>query len=136
MALAKRIDHVGIAVKDVDAAVASFVRNFGFPIERQGEVAALGIRRAHLRIGDATLELFAPQSEQHPVAKFLGARGEGMYLLSLEVEDLAAAASRLAAKGIALRTERLDDGTQLGFINPRQAHGVLLQLIELPKSRG
>src|SRR5215470_10930215 len=124
MALAKKIDHVAIAVNDVDAAVATFSRHFGFPVERHGDLPALGIRRAHLRIGDATLELFTPKSEQNPVAKFLATRGEGMYLLSLEVESIDGAAKTLQAKGVAMRVERLPDGTQLGFVSPKHAHGV------------
>lgn len=135
MGLTKKIDHVAIAVKDVDAAVATFTRNFGFPVERQGDLPALGIRRAHLRIGDATLELFSPTSEQNPATKFLATKGEGMYVLSLEVESLETAVKTLAAKNITMRIERLPDGMQLGFISPKHAHGVLLQLIELPKTR-
>ena len=135
MGLAKRIDHVAIAVKDVDAAVQTFARRFGFPVERHGDLPALNIRRAHLRIGDATLELFTPKSEESPPAKFLATRGEGMYLLSLEVENLAAAVKVLETKGIGVRVERLADGMQLGFISPKDTHGVLLQLIELPQAR-
>jgi methylmalonyl-CoA/ethylmalonyl-CoA epimerase len=133
MAVAKKIDHVAIAVKDLDAAVKTFTGNFGFPIERIGAVPQLNIRRAFLTIGDASLELFQPTNDQNPGAKFLADRGEGMYLLSLEVDDLAAAARQLEQQGIKINVQTLADGMRLGFISPKATHGVLLQLIEHPK---
>ena len=132
MAVAKKIDHVAIAVQDLNAAVRTFTNNFGFPVERSGEVPQLNIRRAFLSIGDAFLELFQPTNDKNPGAKFIGERGEGMYLLSLEVDDLAAAATTLEAKGIKVTRQTLDGGLKLAFISPKVTHGVLLQLIEHP----
>jgi len=134
MGLAKKIDHVAIAVQDLDAAVRTFTANFGFPVERLGEVPALAIRRAFLSIGDAWLELFQPTGEQNPAAKFLAERGEGMYILSLEVDDLNAAVSALAAQGITVNVQHIANGPKLGFISPKKTHGVLLQLLEQPRS--
>lgn len=130
MGLTKKIDHLGIAVHDVDAAVATFTRNFGFPVESLGDIAALGIRSANLRVGDALLEFFTPKNADHPVAKFLAERGEGMYLLSLEVDDLAAAARELEAKGISVTVVDGPNGDRLGFLGPGKTHGVLLELIQ------
>jgi methylmalonyl-CoA/ethylmalonyl-CoA epimerase len=130
MGLAKKIDHIAIAVKDLDAAVKTFTGNFGFPVERMGEVPQLNIRRAFLTIGDASLELFQPTNDANPAAKFIAERGEGMYILSLEVDDLDAAAATLATKGIKANIQSIPNGPRLGFIGPKQTHGVLLQLIE------
>ncbi len=132
MSFARKIDHIAIAVKDLDAAVKTFTGNFGFPIERMGDVPALNIRRAFLTIGDASLELFQPTSAANPAAKFIAERGEGMYILSLEVADLDAAAATLATKGIKANIQNIPDGPRLGFISPKSTHGVLLQLIEHP----
>ena len=132
MGLARKIDHVAIAVKDCDAAVATFTRNFGFPVDRLGDVPQLNIRRAFLTIGDASLEIFQPTAEQNPGAKYLAEKGEGMYLLSLEVDDLAVATETLAQKGIKIATQTVGD-LKLAFISPKHTHGVLLQLIEHPK---
>jgi methylmalonyl-CoA epimerase len=132
MELAKKIDHVAIAVKDLDAAVKTFTGNFGFPVERMGEVPQLNIRRAFLTIGDASLELFQPTSDANPAARFIAERGEGMYILSLQVDDLDAAAATLATKGIKASIQNIPDGPRLGFISPKATHGVLLQLIEHP----
>lgn len=133
MAIAKKIDHIAIAVKDLDAAVKTFTSNFGFPIERSGEVPALQIKRAFLGIGDASLELFQPTSEQNPAAKFISERGEGMYILSLEVDDLGATAQHLEKSGIKMKVQEVPGGPRLGFVSPKSTHGVLLQFIEHPK---
>ena len=130
MALAKKIDHIAIAVKDLDTAVKTFTANFGFPIERIGDVPALNIRRPYLTIGDAWLEIFQPTNDANPAAKFIAERGEGMYVLSLEVDDLQAATQALGQKGIKVNVQQVPDGPRLGFISPKSTHGVLLQLIE------
>jgi methylmalonyl-CoA epimerase len=133
MGLARKIDHIAIAVKDLDTAVDTFIENFGFPVSRKGALPALQIERAFLEIGDASLELFQPMSEQNPASKFITERGEGMYLLSLEVDDMQKAVATMAAKGIKVSVQSLPDGMQLGFISPKNTHGVLLQLIQHPK---
>lgn len=133
MVLAKKIDHIAIAVKDLDTAVDTFTTNFGFPVSRKGPVPQLHLNRAFLEIGDASLELFQPTSDANPGAKFLGERGEGMYLLSLEVDNMDAAVARLAGKDVKVAVQTLPDGMKLGFISPKKAHGVLLQLIQHPK---
>ncbi len=130
MPLAKKIDHVAIAVKDLDVAVQTFTRNFGFPVERSGAVPQLDIRRAFLTVGDAWLEIFQPTSDASPAAKFLAERGEGMYILSLEVDDLNAAVDALSKKGIHVTVQEIPNGPRLGFISPKATHGALLQLIQ------
>jgi methylmalonyl-CoA/ethylmalonyl-CoA epimerase len=132
MGLAKKIDHVAIAVKDVDAAVKTFTQNFGFPVERRGEVPQLSMHNAFLTIGDASIELFQPTSEKNPALKFISERGEGIYLLSLEVEQLTEVAEQLGGKGIKVAVQQVGD-RKIGFVSPKHTHGVLLQLIERPK---
>ncbi|HEX7407550.1 MAG TPA: VOC family protein [Candidatus Binatia bacterium] len=133
MPLAKKIDHVAIVVKDLDAAVKTFTANFAFPVERSGVTPQLNMRWAFLSIGDAALELFQPTSAANPGMQFLSERGEGMYAVSLEVESLADAVAHLAKKGITARIQSLHEGTKVCFISPKHTHGVLLQLIEHPK---
>jgi methylmalonyl-CoA/ethylmalonyl-CoA epimerase len=131
MAIAKKIDHVAVAVKDIDAAVKTFTDNFGLPVEHRGEVPQLNMRNAFLTIGDASLELFQPTSEENPALRFISERGEGIYLLSLEVEQLTAAAEQLASNGIKVAVQQVGD-RKIGFISPKHTHGVLLQLTEHP----
>jgi len=135
MPLATKIDHIAIAVKDLDSAVQTFTSNFGFPVTRRANVSNLGISLALLRIGDAELELFQPTTTDNPPAKFLADRGEGMYVLSLETENLDAALHALSAKGIRVGqvTPTADGKGRLAYVSPKATHGVLLQLIEHSK---
>ena len=127
---AKRIDHVVIAVKDLDTAVATYQHNFGLEKVSGGEVPALGIRNAFLQIGEAQIELITPLSEQGPVADFLARQGEGMYLLALEVDNLDDAVATLQHQGTRVHVATGSTGQRLAFVSPRATHGVLLQLLE------
>ena len=127
---AKRIDHVVIAVKDLEAAVTTYQHNFGLEQVSGGEVPSLGIRNAFLQIGDARLELVTPLSEQGPVADFLARHGGGMYLLALEVDNLDDAITTLHNQGARVNLATGSAGQRLAFVSPRATHGVLLQLLE------
>lgn len=127
---ATRIDHVAVVVKDLDAAVATYQHNFELEKAGGGAVASLGIANAFLQIGDARIELMTPTSATGPVAEFLEQRGEGMYLLSLEVEDLDEAVAHLQGTGARVRLAEGSTGQRLAFVSPKSTHGVLLQLLE------
>lgn len=127
---ARRIDHVVIAVNDLDAAVTTYQENFGLLKVKAGDVPSLGIRNAYLQIGDAQIELVTPLSAQGPVADFLDKQGGGMYLLALEVDDLQAAIAELQDKGVRVNVATGTTGKRVAFVSPRATHGVLLQLIE------
>ena len=127
---AKRIDHVAIAVKDLEAALTTYQQHFGLEKVSSGEVPALGIRNAFLQIGDTQIELLTPLTEQGPVADFLAKHGGGMYLLALEVEDLDDAIATLQNEGARVHVATGSGGQRLAFVSPRATHGVLLQLLE------
>jgi methylmalonyl-CoA epimerase len=127
---AKRIDHVVIAVQDLEAAVATYQHNFGLEQVSGGEVPSLGIRNAFLQIGEAQLELITPLSEQGPVADFLAKHGGGMYLLALEVDNLDEALTTLQNQGARVNVTTSAAGQRRAFVSPRATHGVLLQLLE------
>jgi methylmalonyl-CoA epimerase len=127
---AKRIDHIAIAVKDLDTAVATYQYNFGLAKIGGGEVPALGIRNAFLQIGDARIELITPLTEQGPVADFLAKQGGGMYLLALEVDTLDDTIATLESQGVRVNVATGSTGQRLAFVSPRATHGVLLQLLE------
>ena|SRR5437867_12401038 len=131
---AKRIDHIAIAVKDLDAAVATYQHNFGLEKVSGGDVPALGIRNAFLQIGDAQIEFIAPLSEQGPVADFVVKQGGGMYLLALEVDNLDDAIATLQNQGARVNVATGSTGRRLAFVSPRATHGVLLQLLECPEA--
>lgn len=125
---AKRIDHVGIVVKDLDAATATYARHFGLAVDtsRGGELPALGIKNAFMPIGESDLEFIQPLTSEGPVAQFAAERGEGTFMLSIEVDDVAKAAEELRARGA--RVGNPVNG--VAFVSMKSTHGVNLQLIE------
>lgn len=124
----KKIDHVGIVVKDIAAAIGTFQTNFGFQQNpaKGGEVAALGIKNAFVPVGDCDLEFIQPVSDAGPVATFANDRGEGMFMLSLEVEDVAAAVAHLRSLGLRAG----DPANGVAFVSMKSTHGVNLQLVQ------
>jgi len=124
----RKIDHVGIVVKDIDAALATFSRHFGFQADgsRGGEVAALGIKNAFMPVGESDLEFIQPTSDQGPVAKFAQERGEGQFMLSIAVEDVTAAVEHLRGLGVRVG----DPSNGVAFVSMKSSHGVNLQLIQ------
>lgn len=125
---AKRIDHVGIVVKDLDAAIATYTRNFGFAPDpaRGGELPALGIKNAFMPVGASDLEFIQAVSPEGPVAQFTADRGEGAFMLSIEVEDIDAAVEHLRAAGA--RVGNPSNG--VAFVSMKSTHGVNLQLVQ------
>jgi methylmalonyl-CoA/ethylmalonyl-CoA epimerase len=125
---AKRIDHLGIVVKDLDTALATYSKNFGFKVNaaKGGDNAALGIKNAFVPVGDADLEFIQPMSEEGPVAQFAKDRGEGTFMLSIEVDDIDAAVEHLRAQGA--RVGAPNNG--IAFVSMKSTHGVNLQLVQ------
>lgn len=125
---AKKIDHVGIVVKDLDQGMRTFAGNFGFAADpsKGGENARLGIRNAFMPVGESDLEFIQPMTEEGPVATFAKDRGEGMFLLSIAVDDVAAAVEHLRALGY--RAGDANNG--VAFVSMRSTHGVNLQLVQ------
>ena len=125
---AKRIDHVVIVVKDIEIALATYSRNFGFEPDRSrgGDVPALAIKSAFMPIGESDLEFIQPTSDDGPVAAFAKDRGEGTFMLALEVDNLQSAVEEL--RMIGARVGNIADGR--AFVSPKSSHGVNLQLIQ------
>jgi methylmalonyl-CoA/ethylmalonyl-CoA epimerase len=126
---AKRLDHLVIAVNDLEGAVVTYQRNFALDREEAKDVPALGIRNTFMPIGDAKIEFVTPLGEKSPIAQFLASRGEGMYLLALDVDYLPGAVAAFAEKGIKANMLKASDGNDIAFISPKHTHGVLLQLL-------
>lgn len=126
----KNLDHVAVAVSDLDAGIQTWQHAYGLPLDRTGEAAALGIKQAFLPIGSAFVELITPLSDEGPVATYLRDKGEGIYLVSLEVADLDALVGSLREKNIRVGDPMGRPGSRLAFVSPRNTHGVTVQLIE------
>ncbi len=129
---AKGIHHLGIAVSDLDEAVANYERLFGAEVEHRDTVADQGVEAASMRVGSGRIELLASLGEETPVGKFLAKRGPGMHHVAYEVEDIGAELDRLSADGAALIDERPRRGLfgmQVAFLHPDAAGGVLSELV-------
>lgn len=127
-----KIDHVGLAVKNLDQILAFYRDVLGIQPSSVEDYAPDRIRTAFLQVGDASLEIMEPTSPESPVAKFLEKRGEGMHHISLEVDDLRAALKKLEAKGVALVDKEPRQGAHstVAFVHPRSTGGVLMELTE------
>ena len=126
------IHHVGVAVADLDEAVATWGRLFGAEVEVRETVADQGVETALLRVGDGRIELLASLEADTPVGKFLDRRGPGMHHVAFEVDDVATELERLAAGGAELIDEqpRLGlEGREVAFIHPHATGGVLAELV-------
>lgn len=125
----KRIDHIGIVVKDLADGVATFEQNFGFTADptRGGELPALGIKNVFVPLGASDLEFIEPTTDEGPVAKFAQERGEGQFLLALEVDDIAATIEHLRSLGV-----RTGDPSPSGvaYVSMKSTFGVNLQLVQ------
>jgi methylmalonyl-CoA/ethylmalonyl-CoA epimerase len=129
--LSRRIDHLGIAVRDLDAAVRAY-EALGFRVERIEEVPTEKVRVAFLPIGESHLELLEPTDPQSTIARFLEKRS-GLHHVCIAVPDIEAELRRLAAAGATLIDEkpRLGaGGCRVAFVHPRSGEGVLIELKE------
>ena len=128
------MDHLGVAVPDLDGAVEVWRDVLGLELEGYETVADQGVRVAKLKAGDDIIELLEPMSADSPIAKFLGKRGAGMHHLCLEVDDLESTLARFKERGLALIDEvpRIGaGGHRIAFVHPRSTGGVLVELSEL-----
>ncbi|HYE85419.1 MAG TPA: methylmalonyl-CoA epimerase [Vicinamibacterales bacterium] len=125
------LDHVGIAVSDLQAALAFFRDVLGLHVESSEEVASQRVRATFLNAGQSTLEMLEATTPDSPIAKFVDKRGAGMHHVALRVDDIDAALSHLRARSIRLIDEQPRAGAEgalVAFIHPSAAHGVLVEL--------
>jgi methylmalonyl-CoA/ethylmalonyl-CoA epimerase len=133
MGLESRLEHVAIAVEDLDVAVAVYNAVLGRPDSGREVVESEQVRVAFFDLGDARLELLEPTAAESPVGRFLERRGAGLHHIALEVEDLDAALERCRAAGLATVGEAPRSGAggcRVAFLNPAGTGGVLLELSE------
>lgn len=125
------LDHIGIAIADLPAALAFYRDALGLEVEASEEVQTQRVRAHFLPAGGTTLELLEATAPDSPIARYLAKRGPGIHHLTLRVEDIRAALALLKAKGVRLIDEEPRpgaEGAQVAFIHPSAAHGVLVEL--------
>lgn len=131
------IDHIGIAVEDLDSAVEVYSKQLEMPVEHRELVAEQGVEAVLLGVGESHVELLAPLGPDTPVGKYLEKRGPGLHHVAYRVEDIESELERLKGEGMKLidqvpRTGICD--TKVAFIHPGSAGGVLTEIVQLPGS--
>nr|WP_246215238.1 methylmalonyl-CoA epimerase [Modestobacter muralis] len=129
------IDHVGIAVPDLDVAIAFYVQTLGVHSVHEEVNEEQGVREAMLAVGDGTtrIQLLAPLTPESTIARFIGRSGPGLQQLAFRVADVEAAAEVLRGRGLRLLYDtprRGTAGSRVNFVHPKDAGGVLIELVE------
>ena len=130
------IHHVGLAVVDLDDAVATYERLLGGTLEHRDRIPQQGAEAASVLVGASRIELLAPLADDTPIGRFLARRGPGMHHIAYEVDDVEAALADLAAVG----AELIDTiprpglfGLQVAFVHPNAVHGVLTEVVSVAR---
>jgi methylmalonyl-CoA/ethylmalonyl-CoA epimerase len=125
------LDHVGIAVKDLNAALAFYRDALGLEIEPPEDVASQHVRAHFVAVGGARLELLEATAPESPVAKYVARRGPGLHHITLRVPDLRAALAELRRRGMRMVDDEPRPGAEgslIAFVHPSSAEGVLIEL--------
>lgn len=131
--LLTEIDHVAIAVQDLEAAVAWYEAAFGATVEHREVVESDGVEEALLNVAESYVQLLTPIRDDSPVAKYLEKRGEGLHHIGYRVDDCAEALEALRAQGNRLLDEVPrpgSRGTTVAFVHPKGAFGTLIELVQ------
>ncbi len=131
--LLTEIDHVAIAVRDLDAAVAWYSETLGAHVTHREHVESDGVEEALLQVADSYVQLVSPTRADSPVAKFLDTRGEGLHHVGYRVADCAAALESITRGGgrvIDAVPRPGSRGTTVAFVHPKSSFGTLIELVE------
>lgn len=132
-----RIDHLGVAVEDLDGALALYADALGMSVAHREVVEEQGIEAVALEVGESTVELLKPLGPDTPVGKFLAKRGPGLHHVAYAVDDIEAALSALSDAGARLIDEqprRGLGGSLIAFVHPSATGGVLTELVQPPSA--
>ena len=128
-----RIDHVGIAVPDLDEAIRFYADAFGVEVVHEEVNEEQGVREAMLAVGDSFIQLLAPLRPDSPIGKFLDRQGPGIQQVAYTVDDIEVAAERLRAAGVRMLYDAPKTGTagsRVNFAHPKDCDGVLVELVQ------
>jgi methylmalonyl-CoA/ethylmalonyl-CoA epimerase len=127
------IDHVGVAVDDLDAAVSLYEETLAMPLAHRETIEEQGVEAALLDVGDCHVELLRPLGPDTAVGKFLARRGQGLHHVAYRVDDIDGALARLKDDGVELIDAEPRTGirqSRVAFVHPRATRGVLTEIVE------
>jgi methylmalonyl-CoA/ethylmalonyl-CoA epimerase len=128
-----RIDHIGVAVEDIDAAIELYRDSFGMELAHRETVESQGVEAVLLDVGDGHVELLAPLGPDTPVGKYMAKNGAGLHHVAYAVDDIDAALEKIAAAGVQLIDSEPRVGirdSRVAFLHPRSTGGVLTEIVE------
>ncbi|HTU39400.1 MAG TPA: methylmalonyl-CoA epimerase [Acidimicrobiales bacterium] len=131
--LLTEIDHVAIAVNDLEAAIAWYVEAFGASVDHREKVERDGVEEALLKVADSYIQLLTPIRDDSPVAKYLATKGEGLHHVGYRVDDCAAALQSVKDTGGRVIDEEPrpgSRGTTVAFVHPKTSFGTLIELVQ------
>jgi len=133
MTMLTEIDHVAIAVKDLEEAIRYYADTFGATVAHRERIDSDGVEEALIKVADSYIQLLTPVSESSPVAKFLENKGEGIHHVGYRVADCGAALDAVKAQGGRVIDEAPrpgSRGTTVAFVHPKGAFGTLIELVQ------
>jgi methylmalonyl-CoA/ethylmalonyl-CoA epimerase len=128
-----RIDHIGVAVRDLEATISLYEGTLGMPLVHRETVDSQGVEAALLDVGDGHVELLRPLGEETPVGRFLERRGEGLHHVAYAVDDIDATLERLRDAGLELIDSEPRVGirnSRVAFLHPKATGSVLTEIVE------
>ena len=131
--LLTEIDHIAIAVRDLDSAIDFYHRAFGASVSHREVVELDGVEEALLKVAESYVQLLTPSRADSPVAKFIEKRGEGLHHIGYRVENCAVALAAMVTAGATAidKTPRLGSrGTTVAFVHPKGSFGTLIELVQ------
>jgi len=134
-AVISKIDHIGIAVSNLDETVKLYTDFLGLKVEKTETHEEQKVKVAFVPVGDTEFELLEPTDPESAIAKFIKSRGEGIQHIALRVENIEKAIGELKEKGMRFIDEKPRIGagnTKIVFLHPKTTHGVLLEMVQQP----
>lgn len=128
-----RVDHIGVAVEDIDASLELYERDYGMTLVHREVVAEQGVEAVLLDVGENHIELLAPTGPDTPVGKFIAKKGPGMHHVAYQVDDIEATLAALKAAGLRLIDETPRVGirnSRVAFLHPKTAGGLLTEIVQ------
>jgi methylmalonyl-CoA/ethylmalonyl-CoA epimerase len=129
----RRVDHIGIAVSDLERALEPYLEGLGLQVAHREVVETQGVRVAMLPVGETNIELLEPTSGDSPIARFIERKGPGIHHIALAVDDIDAALARMHEAGVRMIDDEPRPGagsTRVAFVHPKAMGGVLVELVE------
>ena len=131
-----KIEHIGIAVKNLEESNQLFAKLFGKPHYKTEEVASEGVKTSFFQVGENKIELLEATKDDSPIAKFIAKKGEGIHHIAFDVTDIEAEVKRLQKEGFVVLNEKPKNGADnklVVFLHPKSTNGVLIELCQEKK---